>query len=220
MKDEVLVLQKIDLHIFNAGADDIAKLFSNELKIFDPQFSTHMGGWEIITLTNNIAQADDVIKKIKQFFPDIIVGDIMTGFVDMFQHKNQTLTVAESCTGGKVASLITSVSGSSQVFNGSMVVYSDEIKQAWIKVSKASLKAFGAVSSAVAQEMAMGVLKAANAHHAIAISGIAGPTGGSKEKPVEQFILPMQIAMEKYTTRDFCYKEAGKKFKQVQLIMR
>jgi nicotinamide-nucleotide amidase len=146
--------------------------------------STHIGGWEIITLSGNNNKIAKITSTIKEFFPNVIVGDILNNLINILKEKNQTLTVAESCTGGRVASLITSVAGSSSVFNGSMVTYSNEIKHVWLGVNKASLKAFGAVSSEVVKEMAIGILETAGAHHSVAISGIAGPSGGSKEKPV------------------------------------
>lgn len=100
------------------------------------------------------------------------------------QDAEQILVTAESCTGGAVAALITDVAGSSQWFERAFVTYSNEAKQAMIGVQKATLEAYGAVSEPVVQEMAAGALAASNGTIAVAISGIAGPGGGTAQKPV------------------------------------
>ena len=93
-----------------------------------------------------------------------------------------TVTTAESCTGGMVAAAITDVAGSSAVFERGFVTYSNVAKTEMLGVSPATLEAHGAVSEAVAREMATGALRAAQATVAVSISGIAGP-GGSEFKP-------------------------------------
>lgn len=100
-------------------------------------------------------------------------------------HKNDlTLSLAESCTGGMIAQLITSVPGSSRYFTGSVVAYSNEMKEKILGVRKESLQKFGAVSEEVVREMATGVLKLFRTDYSIATSGIAGPDGGTTAKPV------------------------------------
>lgn len=94
------------------------------------------------------------------------------------------IALAESCTGGLVSSMITAVPGSSKTFERGFVTYSNEAKMESLGVSAFSLKKHGAVSEQVAKEMAMGALKNSNANIAISITGIAGPTGGTKSKPV------------------------------------
>lgn len=94
----------------------------------------------------------------------------------------QTVTTAESCTGGMVAAALTDIAGSSAVFERGFVTYSNRAKSEMLGVSPATLDAFGAVSEEVAREMALGALQAAGADVAVAISGIAGP-GGSEFKP-------------------------------------
>ncbi len=94
------------------------------------------------------------------------------------------LVTAESCTGGWLAQVVTAGAGSSGWFDQGFVTYSNEAKQAALDVAPATLAAHGAVSAATAAEMATGALRAAGADLAIAISGVAGPDGGSAEKPV------------------------------------
>ena len=94
------------------------------------------------------------------------------------------LTTAESCTGGGVAQAITEVAGSSVWFERSFVTYSNLAKQQMLGVSEATLKQYGAVSEAVVREMVAGALANSMSHIAVSVSGIAGPDGGSPEKPV------------------------------------
>ena len=98
--------------------------------------------------------------------------------------KKLTLSTAESCTGGGVAAAITSVAGSSEYFMGSIVAYSNEVKMNLLHVSPVTLEKHGAVSRETVMEMAAGAMKAMKTDCAIATSGIAGPGGGSVEKPV------------------------------------
>jgi nicotinamide-nucleotide amidase len=117
-------------------------------------------------------------------FDDIFNDNDMIKMQELlFKHK-KTITCAESCTGGLVASLITKISGSSNIFNGSIVSYSNKIKNQELNVSNKTLENFGAVSVETVKEMLSGVLQKFEADYAIAISGIAGPNGGTKNKPV------------------------------------
>ncbi|WP_444921490.1 CinA family protein [Microbulbifer sp. CnH-101-G] len=93
-------------------------------------------------------------------------------------------TSAESCTGGAIAAAITSISGASNWFDGSIVSYADRIKHSVLGVDVKDLKLFGAVSEPVARQMACGVLAMMDANLSVAVSGIAGPNGGTEEKPV------------------------------------
>ena len=94
------------------------------------------------------------------------------------------LAVAESCTGGLVAGLLTAVAGSSDVVERGFVVYTNEAKQELLGVPAALLETVGAVSEEVARAMAEGALKQSNAQISVAVTGIAGPGGGTEEKPV------------------------------------
>ena len=101
-----------------------------------------------------------------------------------FIDQNFLLSVAESCTGGLLAKKITDESGSSAWFDCGFITYSNEAKIRMLGVNKESIAVFGAVSREVAQEMAIGVQKNSRAIFSISITGIAGPNGGSPEKPV------------------------------------
>lgn len=97
---------------------------------------------------------------------------------------NKTIATAESCTGGWIGKAITDVPGSSEVFGYGIVSYSNGAKESLLGVQTATLESDGAVSETVVGEMAKGALQLSGADLAVAVSGIAGPTGGSREKPV------------------------------------
>ena len=102
----------------------------------------------------------------------------------LLKQQQKTITTAESCTGGWIAKLLTDVPGSSAIFDRGFVNYSNESKQEMLGVSAETLNHFGAVSEETVIAMADGALKQSRADMAIAVSGIAGPGGGSPEKPV------------------------------------
>lgn len=103
---------------------------------------------------------------------------------DCLQNKGMTLAAAESCTGGWLAKIITDLPGSSSWFQGSVVSYSNDVKVSILGVSKATLEEFGAVSGETVLEMCDGIFEHTSADVAVSISGIAGPDGGTDEKPV------------------------------------
>jgi nicotinamide-nucleotide amidase len=121
-------------------------------------------------------------------FSDFLIGD--EGFsleevvVRMLTEKGATLATAESCTGGLIASRVTDISGASAVFTHGFVTYSNEAKHQLIGVQEETLRRHGAVSEEVAREMALGAQRVSGANFAISVTGIAGPTGGTEEKPV------------------------------------
>jgi nicotinamide-nucleotide amidase len=104
--------------------------------------------------------------------------------VDENRAAGRTITVAESCTGGLVAAAITEIPGSSDVLDSAIVSYSNDAKLSLLNVSSDVLDTFGAVSVATAWSMAQGALEATGADVAVAITGVAGPAGGSEKKPV------------------------------------
>ncbi len=111
-------------------------------------------------------------------------GKIEEALLDCFIKHKKTLAFAESCTGGMLSMHVTSVPGASDYFLGSFVVYSNTMKQQILGVSKETLDSQGAVSEAAVKEMLDGIFKKTSADFAIAVSGIAGPSGGTEQKPV------------------------------------
>jgi nicotinamide-nucleotide amidase len=103
---------------------------------------------------------------------------------DYLRKKGWTLSIAESCTGGLICDRITNISGSSDYFMGGMVTYSNQSKSDFLGVPTSDIRRYGAVNPQVAKKMAQGVRKTFRTSFGLSTTGIAGPTGGSKEKPV------------------------------------
>ena len=138
------------------------------------------------------AQARASVEKI---WPRVhsIIGDCLLGegditlpqlLVELLRARGEKITVAESCTGGLIASSLTHIPGASAVFDAGFVTYSNAMKHALLQVGEETLRTEGAVSESVVREMALGALNHSQADYAIAVSGIAGPDGGTPEKPV------------------------------------
>lgn len=119
--------------------------------------------------------------------------------VDLLIEKNYTISFAESCTGGKMAAAIVDVADASKVLNASFITYANEAKMKYVGVKAETLEKYGAVSEQTAREMAEGTAEANNADVAVGISGIAGPGGGTKEKPVGTVCFGYYIAGEIFT---------------------
>jgi len=120
---------------------------------------------------------------------EIFNQDDMIQLQKILRKHNKKITCAESCTGGLISYMITQISGSSDIFDGSIVSYSNKIKNQELNVTKKSLEKFGAVSIEVVNEMLIGSLKKFDADFSIAVSGIAGPNGGTKQKPVGTIVI-------------------------------
>ncbi|MDD4148409.1 MAG: CinA family nicotinamide mononucleotide deamidase-related protein [Bacteroidales bacterium] len=137
---------------------------------------------DLLALVNKkIEELKSIIPKYFKSSDDLhleeLVGDLLTKL-------GKTLSTAESCTGGKIASMIVANAGSSAYYKGSVVAYDYEAKMNVLKVEKQIIEKYGAVSSQVVEEMAQGVRKLMKTDYAISVSGIAGPAGGTPDKPV------------------------------------
>ena len=103
---------------------------------------------------------------------------------EALKSKNMKVSTAESCTGGMIGAALTSVAGMSECYGYGVVTYANEAKEKMLGVKHETLEAYGAVSEQTACEMALGALKMSSSDVSVAVTGIAGPGGGSKEKPV------------------------------------
>ncbi|HVK97047.1 MAG TPA: competence/damage-inducible protein A [Flavisolibacter sp.] len=133
-------------------------------------------------------KVEDYFQQLKQVVEDWLVTDEDTSLeeaiIKILREKKVTLATAESCTGGYIAHLITSIAGSSDVYKGSIISYANEVKQDLLNVSRNTLTEHGAVSKKTVKEMLQCVLQQIKSDYGIATSGIMGPTGGSEAKPV------------------------------------
>ena len=158
---------------------------------------------------------DEKISELRKLIPELIFAveeygkepeSLEKTIGELLRKKKQTLAVAESCTGGYIGHLITSIAGSSDYFNGGIIAYANDIKTNVLKVDVSTLQTNGAVSKEVAEQMASGVRQRLKADFGIATTGIAGPTGGSNEKPVGTVWIavatPDALVSEKFSFGD------------------
>lgn len=123
--------------------------------------------------------------------------------VNLLIEKKLHITMAESCTGGMVASRIVDVANASKVFNVAYVTYANEAKEKYLNVDSKTIEKYGVVSEEVTKQMALGALKEANADISIVTSGIAGPTGGTEYKPVGMVCFGVGIKDNVYTSTKY-----------------
>ena len=112
------------------------------------------------------------------------IKELTQKVIQTLTKKGQTISFAESCTGGRIAAAFTAISGASDVLHGACVTYSNDIKHQWLGVTQEVLEDQGAVSEACVAQMLEGIQQMTGSDYAIAVSGIAGPTGGTEFKPV------------------------------------
>ena len=178
------------------GESSVAEKINDLLNLKNPTVAPYANLGElklrITARAKNEEEAKKIIKPVKEKlnkeFPKFIFGEnndtLPSVLIKALGKRNETIVFAESCTGGLLSSSVTSISGASKVFRGSIVSYSNELKNSLLNISEEKLKKFGAVSEEVCEAMAINVKEKLGADWAISISGIAGPNGGSKEKPV------------------------------------
>lgn len=144
-------------------------------------------GWNLVKLESlKYGQINNFIDSAIQLLPDKVIPkqDVFSHITYKLIENDIKISTAESCTGGLLSSTLIRYSGVSNIINGNLVTYANDIKEAWLGVSSQTLETFGAVSEECVDEMLEGALNVSNSDISIAISGIAGPTGGAKEKPV------------------------------------
>ncbi|MBR5983800.1 MAG: competence/damage-inducible protein A [Bacteroidales bacterium] len=163
------------------------------LSVYEPDDNTES------YIATKVKELEQIVSENIIAYEDIKLEELVG---KLLKERHCSVATAESCTGGKVASLITSVSGSSEYYKGSVVSYCNEVKANVLGVSRADLEKYGAVSSTVAEQMASGVRKLLGVDYAVSTTGIAGPTGGSDEKPVGTVwiavAMPSKVVSRKY----------------------
>ena len=181
------------LRLFGITESGLQDIVNNRFPDWPPQvnlgFRVQMPVIEVKLITQNDPALNKLwTQKFQALFADYIIGKDDTSLPQALNlallDKELVLTTAESCTGGAIAAAVTSEPGSSKVFQGGFVSYSNDIKHSVLGVAEETLGYYGAVSEQVVLEMAAGALKQTKANIAVAISGIAGPDGGTREKPV------------------------------------
>ena len=174
------------------GESSIAEEIEDLLNLKNPTVAPYANLGEVkLRITAKSTSKDDAInqiqpikKELERKFTKYIFGEdndtLSSVIINLLKERNESIVFAESCTGGLLSSSITSEAGASEIFKGGIVAYSNEIKQDLLGVPKSFLDTHGAVSEEVAEKMAIGIKNKLNADWAIAISGIAGPQGGTE----------------------------------------
>lgn len=196
-KDDNIILVSKTLHIFGAGESAVEhKLRSLMQNSENPTIAPYAKEGEVelrVTASGSdeaeclglIAPAVDKIKgEIGEFIYGIDVKSLQNAVVSKLREKSLTLATAESCTGGLVGKRITEISGCSSVYLGGIISYDNSVKISRLNVSAETLKQYGAVSEQTALEMCRGAAETLGADIGVSTTGIAGPNGGSEEKPV------------------------------------
>ena len=137
--------------------------------------------------------------------------------ISLIKKKRMKLSIAESCTGGMLSSAITSVSGSSKVFNMGLVTYSNQAKTSILKVPQKIIKKYGAVSIQCCLAMVNNLSKISNSKACVSITGIAGPKGGSKKKPIGLVYIGIRVG-KKVVVYKCNFKNKGRVFIQKQTV--
>ncbi|WP_371186715.1 CinA family nicotinamide mononucleotide deamidase-related protein [Thalassotalea maritima] len=183
------------MHVFGIGESGLQKMINEQLPEWPEQielgFRASMPILEV-KVTSRFKQDDELRQqwgsKLNTLLGQHVVnhnGDTLgKTLIHALAERNLKVTTAESCTGGLIASLLTQVPGSSAVFEAGFVTYSNAMKQQLLDVDAATLQQCGAVSQAVVEQMLHGALTVSGADYGVAVSGIAGPDGGTEDKPV------------------------------------
>lgn len=195
--DSKTVLVSKNVHIFGLGESAVEHMLHDYmLEMQNPTIAPYAKTGEMYLRVTASAKSEaeaermigPVIEKIRSYVGEYIygidVGNLETAAVQMLQQKKLHVATAESCTGGLVSKQITNVPGASDVFGCGVVAYANEIKMKVLGVREETLKAHGAVSPETAAEMAAGIRRLSGAEIGVSITGIAGPGGGTGEKPV------------------------------------
>lgn len=182
------------LHFFETPIKGVIEALKPLAKQFDVElaFSQTVEGWvETEVRCKTYGAIERFMQIAKERYRDniIVAEDLVQHIIDSTLAVHRKITLAESCTGGLLASFFTSHAGVSSIFEGSLVTYSDILKENWLAVEHSTLAGHGAVSEEVVSEMCEGALNVAKADYALAISGVAGPDGGSEEKPVGTVVI-------------------------------
>lgn len=177
------------LHIFHRTKSSLEVLIEPLAAASDIEWDIipTSGGWlRLKAISRRFGNLSLFLSSLHKLLPGQIIQaqDLWAYAVETLAKNQKRVGLSESCTGGLIASMFTAIPGSSAVFDGSVVTYANWTKESWIGVLPQTLTEHGAVSKETVQEMLAGTLRTCQSDYAIAVSGIAGPSGGTPQKPV------------------------------------
>lgn len=189
-------IRSCEVRIYGIGESELESRMEDLVQSTDPTVALYCKDGEVLVRVtakaadeaSALQKIDAMVDTLRDRFGTMVYGinqnSLQEVLVQLLLKRHQTIATAESCTGGMLASWITEISGSSAIFEMGAVTYANRIKEQLLGVSKETLDQYGAVSEQTAREMAEGLSKISGADFAVSITGIAGPTGGTEEKPV------------------------------------
>lgn len=194
------------IHLFNEELSSAQTLLEPLAQSFDVrlEFSELIEGWLKIRIhTRRHGNLSQFIASARGLMHHKVISasNVAAFIIDRLGTHHKKLSFAESCSGGSLAHFFTSQSGASNIFEGSLITYSNTLKANWLAVDDASIEEYGAVSAEVVLQMSEGAMNVSFADYAIAISGVAGPTGGSDAKPVGTVYISARSKTSVHTER-------------------
>ena len=191
------VIYSRTLRVFGIGESDLEEKLGEVMKSENPTIAMYAKPGEVTlrltTLAKDSTEAERLLEpltaKVREILGDMVYGEgedysLAQAVVERLKPRGLKVSFAESCTGGLVAAKLTDIPGASEVFDGGIVTYSNEQKEKLLGVPSEMLEEFGAVSQEVAEAMARGVRERFGADIGVGITGVAGPSGGTADKPV------------------------------------
>lgn len=210
------------IHLFNEELISAQTLFDPLAQNFDVklEFSELIGGWIKIKIHTrkhgNLAQFIASARGLMHH-KVISAGNIAAFIIERLAKHNKKLSFAESCSGGLLAHFFTSQSGASNIYEGSLITYANALKANWLAVDDESMEEYGAVSAEVVLQMSEGAMNVSYADFSIAISGVAGPTGGTDTKPVGTVYISARSKTSVHTER--FHFEGDRNYVQEQSVL-
>ena len=180
---------KATIHIFEEDKESAVAMLSPIAQTYDVKVDivTLIDGWlRVDVRSKKYGNISKFITSAKQLLPNKLIGGacIVSYIIDKLEVNNKKITFAESCTGGLLSYFFTRRNGASKILDGSLITYSNTLKENWLGVENETLKKYGAVSNEVVLEMSNGAINVSSADYSISVSGVAGDSGGTEYKPV------------------------------------
>lgn len=197
---------KATLHLFDEDRESAIAMLSPIAQTYDVKIDvvTIVEGWLRVDIrSKKYGNISKFINSAKQLLPRKIIAaaNLITYIIEKLSSYNKKIAFAESCSGGLLTYYFTKNNGASKILEGSLVTYSNNMKENWLGVHEHTLKEHGAVSGEVVLEMSEGVMNVSNADYTISISGIAGEGGGSEYKPVGTVFVGVRSKSEHRESR-------------------
>jgi len=191
------------IHIFEEDELTIKTILAPIAQTYEVGFTVvkEIEGWLRLDIqSNKYGAISNFIGAAKKLLPKKLIAssNVILYIIDRLEKSNKKISFAESCTGGLLSYYFTKENGASKILDGSLVTYSNALKENWLAVSHQILQENGAVSAQTVKEMSEGTLNVSSADYAIAISGIAGDTGGTIEKPVGTVYIGVRSSLKNY----------------------